>query len=77
MININKKVHCPQTIETIRKYMGKAEPFYTRKINLLDKQMKKQIAPLSKPYPKNDDWIKIDRTQFKKNKSLCQTTPKT
>lgn len=83
MININgKKVHCPLTIEAIRKYIDpKAEPFYTqgkRKYLMpLDKQMKKQIAPLSKPYPKNDDWVKIDRTQFKKNKSLCQTTPKT
>lgn len=31
----------------------------------LDKKMRKQILPLSKPYPKNDeDWQKIDRSQF-------------
>lgn len=29
--------------------------------------MKKQIEPLRKPYPKTDEnWHKIDRTQFKK-----------
>lgn len=30
----------------------------------LDKAMRKQILPLSKPYPKNDDWVKIDRTIY-------------
>lgn len=30
----------------------------------LDKAMRKQIQPLSKPYPKNDDWVKIDRTIY-------------
>lgn len=34
----------------------------------MDKQMKKKIMTLAKPYPKNDDWVKIDRTQFKKDK---------
>lgn len=33
----------------------------------LDKEMKKQIQPLAKPYPKsNADWQKLDRNQFKK-----------
>ena len=35
----------------------------------LDKAMKKQIEPLRKPYPKTDEnWHKIDRSQFKKEK---------
>lgn len=37
----------------------------------LDKKLRKQIAALAKPYPKSDDnWVKIDRSQF----SHAQTT---
>lgn len=33
----------------------------------MDKAMRKQVEPLRKPYPKNDDnWQKVDRSQFKK-----------
>lgn len=33
----------------------------------MDKAMRKQVEPLRKPYPKNDDnWQKMDRSQFKK-----------
>lgn len=69
-----KWIHCPQTIEMVRKYFDKdAQPFITagkRKYLMpMDKQMKKFIAPLAKPYPKNDDWVKIDRQTFKQNKS--------
>ena len=66
-----KKVHCPQTLEAVRKYFDPhAEQFITkgkRKYLMpMDKKMRKQLAPLAKPYPKNDDWVKIDRAQFKK-----------
>lgn len=33
----------------------------------MDKAMRKQIAPLAKPYPKNEDWVKIDRNTFKRS----------
>ena len=74
MVIINgKKVHCPQTLEAVRKYLDpKAELFYTkgkRKYLMpMDKKIRKQIEPLAKPYPKKDkDWQKIDRSQFNKD----------
>ena len=66
-----KKVHCPQTIDAVRKYIDpNAEIFRTKGkrkyLFPLDKAMKKQIEPLRKPYPKTDEnWHKIDRSQFK------------
>lgn len=67
-----KRVHCPQTTEAVRKYFDPdAVEFITqgkRKYLMpMDKKMKKQIAPLAKPYPKNEDWVKIDRKTFKMN----------
>ena len=68
-----KKVHCPQTIDAVRKYLDpNAEIFRTKGkrkyLFPLDKAMKKQIEPLRKPYPKTDEnWHKIDRSIFKKN----------
>ena len=67
-----KMIHCPQTIEAVRKYLDpNAEIFVTtgkRKYLMpMDKAMKKQIISLAKPYPKeNSDWVKIDRNIFKK-----------
>lgn len=65
-----KKVHCPSTIEAVRKYIDEdAEIFITkgkRKYLMpMDKKMRKQIEPLAKPYPKNEGWQKIDRSKFK------------
>lgn len=67
-----KLVHCPQTLEAVRKYLDpNATIFVTagkRKYLMpMDKAMKKQILPLAKPYPKNEDWVKIDRNTFKKD----------
>lgn len=64
-----KKVHCPENLEAVRKFIDpKAEIVRTlgkRKYLMpLDKAMRKQIMPLSKPYPKNDDWVKIDRSIY-------------
>ena len=72
-----KLVHCPQTIEAIRKYFDPdAVEFITqgkRKYLMpMDKKMKKQIAPLAKPYPKNEDWVKIDRKTFKVDKDTTE-----
>lgn len=70
-----KMVHCPQTIAAVRKFIDPlAEEFRTkgkRKYLMpMDKRMKKQILPLSKPYPKTDaNWQKIDREQFKKQET--------
>ena len=73
MITIDgKRVHCPQTLEAVRKFIDpNATAFISegkRKYLMpLDKRMRAQILPLSKPYPKNDEnWQKIDRTQFVK-----------
>lgn len=66
-----KKMPCPQTLEMVRRFLDpNAEVFHTegkRKYLMpLDKQMRKQIAPLAKPYPKTDaNWQKIDRNTFK------------
>lgn len=35
----------------------------------MDKKMRKIVLPLAKPYPKNDDWVKIDRNMFKEKKN--------
>lgn len=35
----------------------------------MDKKMRKIVLPLAKPYPKNDDWVKIDRNMFKNEKT--------
>ena len=32
----------------------------------LDKKMRKKLMPMSKPYPKNEEWVKIDRAKFMK-----------
>lgn len=66
-----KKCHCPQTLDAVRRYLDpNATIFYTqgkRKYLMpLDKKMRKKIIPLAKPYPKNDGWVKIDRSQFHK-----------
>lgn len=59
-------------LENIRKYIDpNAEPLKAggkfKYLMPMDKKMKKQIAPLAKPYPKNEDWVKIDRKAFKMN----------
>lgn len=33
----------------------------------LDKQMRKQIMPLMQPYPKDENWQKIDRSKYNQN----------
>lgn len=57
----------------IKKYYDPNAEKYTTKgkrkyLMPMDKAMRKQIAPLAQPYPKNDDWVKIDRTKFKEAK---------
>lgn len=70
-----KRQHCPQTTEAVRKYLDPdAVEFFTqgkRKYLMpLDKKMRKQILPLSKPYPKNEEWVKIDRSIFKDKETI-------
>ena len=70
-----QRQHCPQTTEAVRKYLDpNAEEFFTqgkRKYLMpLDKKMRKQILPLSKPYPKNEEWVKIDRSIFKDKETI-------
>lgn len=78
MVEIDgKRVHCPQTLEMVRRFLDpNAEKFHTagkRKYLMpLDKAMKRQILPLSKPYPKNEEWVKIDRNTFKAKDSATQ-----
>ncbi len=65
----SKKVHCPSTLEAVRKYFDPEATVFRsagkhKYLMPLDKPMRKQIMPLSKPYPKNDDWVKIDRTIY-------------
>ena len=72
-----KKMPCPQTLEMVRRFLDpNAQEFRTsgkRKYLMpLDKKMKKQIAPLAKPYPKNEDWVKIDRAKFKVKEDTSQ-----
>lgn len=64
---------CIQSLECVQENFDKnAAIFYSqgkRKYLMpMDKAMRKQIAPLAKPYPKNDDWVKIDRRRFKDGK---------
>ena len=65
------KRHCPENLEAVRKFLdANAEKLVTagkRKYLMpLDKAMRKQIAHLAKPYPKNEgEWSKIDRNTFK------------
>ena len=66
-------IHCPQTLEMVRKYFdpGATECITQGKRKYLmpmDKQMRRKILPLAKPYPKNEDWVKIDRNKFKTEK---------
>lgn len=35
-----------------------------------DKKLKKELLKQSEPYPKNEDWVKIDRNIFKEDKKL-------
>lgn len=68
-----KRVHCPSTLPMVQRFFDKnATTFRStgkRKYLMpMDKAMRKKILPLAKPYPKKDDnWQKIDRTQFKKD----------
>jgi hypothetical protein len=55
-----KKVHCPQTIEAVRKYLDPdAQVFKTqgkrKYIYPLTKQMRVMAESLRKPYPKKGD----------------------
>lgn len=61
----------PSSIENIKKVYktSHVEKFFTkgkRKYLMpLNKKIRKQILPLAKPYPKEDEnWQKVDRTQF-------------
>lgn len=71
---INGK-HCPQTLEAVKEHLDpNATEFFSKGkrkyLFPLDKKMRKQILPLSKPYPKEDeDWHKIDRKQFDEKRS--------
>lgn len=61
MVVVNgKKVHCPQTIDAVRKYLDPdATVFKTqgkrKYIYPLTKQMREKVLPLAKPYPKKGD----------------------
>lgn len=77
-----KRVHCPQTIDAVRRFIDpNATEFKTdgkRKYLMpMDKAMRRQIAPLAKPYPKTDgNWRKIDRKMFEKgNIVVDEKTP--
>ncbi len=64
-------VHCPQTLEAVRKYFdANATEFITqgkRKYLMpMDKQMRRKLSQLAKPYPKNDGYEKPKREQYKK-----------
>lgn len=67
---IQEKYGVPLSIESVRKYADRnATEFITkgkRKYLMpLDKQMRRKILPLAKPYPKSKGWVKIDRKKFK------------
>lgn len=66
-------VYGSSSIDIVREKYPDAEKFVSqgkRKYLMpMDKKMRKQILPLSKPYPKNEDWVKIDRSIFKKQES--------
>ena len=65
--------HCPQTTEAVKRFFDpNAVEFHTkgkRKYLMpMDKAMRKQILPLAKPYPKEDEqWSKIDRNTFNRH----------
>lgn len=65
----------PASLENVRKVYGQdTQLFFSdgkrKYLFPLDKAMKKQIEPLRKPYPKTDEnWHKIDRSQFKQEKN--------
>ena len=74
IVTINgKKVHCPSSLDAVRRFFDKDATVFRsegkRKYLMpLDKEMRKQIAPLAKPYPKEKpDWQKIDRATFTKD----------
>lgn len=57
----------------LKKYYDPKAKVYITKGKLkylmpLDKKIRKLVEPMKQPYPKNseDDWHKIDRSQFKK-----------
>lgn len=59
----------------IKKYMDRNAICYITKgkrkyLMPMDKKMRKIVLPLAKPYPKNDDWVKIDRNMFKEKKLI-------
>lgn len=67
-----KRQHCPQTLEMVRRFFDpNATEFITKGkrcyLMPMNKQIRKQVQPLSQPYPKNGDWEKIDRKQYKKS----------
>ena len=69
-----KKVHCPENLDAVKKFIDPCALLGRTKgkrkyLMPMDKAMRKQIAPLAQPYPKNDDWVKIDRTKFKEAKN--------
>ena len=78
MVIIDGKLrHCPQNIDNVRKFIDpNATEFRSlgkRKYLMpLDKAMRKKILPLSKPYPKNEGWQKIDREQFRRKDNALQ-----
>lgn len=47
--------------ENAQEYITKGKLKYLMPLN---KKMKSKIEPLQKPYPKNENWVKIDRTIF-------------
>lgn len=67
----------------LRKYYDKNAKAYVTKgkrkyLMPLDKKMRKQLLPLSKPYPKDSkDWQKIDRSIFKKAKETHESDAST
>ena len=72
-----KPMHCPENLENVRRFIDpKAQVVYSagkrKYLFPLDKAMRRKILPLSKPYPKNEDWAKIDRSIFKDKETINQ-----
>jgi len=67
-----KRKNCPSTLEAVQRFFDKDATVFRsegkRKYLMpLDKEMRKQITHLAKPYPKdNPEWQKIDRSTFTK-----------
>lgn len=66
---IHKK--CRQTLEDVRKYLDPyAEEFRTKGkhkyLFFFDKRIKKRFEYLSLPYPKNEGWVKKERSEYAK-----------